>query len=666
MQRLLLLEAVRSRGAVPFRSDINASDLLQEIQTKNKQIKNQIMKTQIRLLKIMMVLLFAVGSMSAWAQNQNLTQTVCAGTQPYFVVPGNVSNTFLWNITTGISGTDWTITTPGNDSTDVIWIVAGVYTLTFTETDPATGCSTTKQVVVTVNALPTATIAYSGTPYCATGTATVTQTGQAGGTYTSTTGLVINGTTGTINLATSTPGTYVVTYSFTNGTCSNTTTTSVTINALPTASISYTGSPWCTSASAQAVALTGTGGYTGGVFSSTPGLTINASTGEITPGSSTAGTYLVTYTIAASGGCPVVTATTSVTITALPTASISYTGSPWCTSASAQAVSLTGTGGYTGGTYSSTAGLTINASTGEITPGSSTAGTYLVTYTIAATGGCAVVTATTSVTITALPTASISYSGSPWCTSASVQVVSLTGTGGYTGGTFSSTVGLTINATTGEITPGSSTAGTYLVTYTIAASGGCAVVTATTSVTITALPTASISYSGSPWCTSASAQAVTLTGTGVYTGGVFNSAVGLTINASTGEITPSSSTPGTYTVTYTIAATGGCAVVTATTSVTITALPTASISYSGSPWCTSASAQTVTLTGTGVYTGGVFSSAVGLTINASTGEITPSSSTPATYTVTYTIAATGGCAIVTATTSVTINPVPATSGIWHN
>ena len=37
---------------------------------------------------------------------------------------------------------------------------------------------------ITINALPTATIAYAGSPYCATGTATVTQTGQAGGTYT--------------------------------------------------------------------------------------------------------------------------------------------------------------------------------------------------------------------------------------------------------------------------------------------------------------------------------------------------------------------------------------------------------------------------------------------------------------------------------------------------
>ena len=84
-------------------------------------------------------------------------------------------------------------------------------------------------------------------------------------------------------------------------------------------------------------------------------------------------------------------------ITAVPTATISY-GTPFCTSVSSpQAVSFTGT---TGGTYSSTAGLNINSSTGAINPSASTAGSYTVTYTIAAAAGCAQITATTPVVIT--------------------------------------------------------------------------------------------------------------------------------------------------------------------------------------------------------------------------------------------------------------------------
>src|SRR6185295_11311053 len=56
--------------------------------------------------------------------------------------------------------------------------------------------------------------------------------------------------------------------------------------------------------------------------------------------------------------------------------------------------------------------------------------------------------------------------------------------------------------------------------------------------------------------------------------------------------------------------------------------------------------------------GGAYSaSPAGLTINATTGAITPSTSTPGTYTVTYTVAASGGCPGVVATTPVTINPI---------
>ena len=108
----------------------------------------------------------------------------------------------------------------------------------------------------------------------------------------------------------------------------------------------------------------------GGTFSAPAGLNINAATGVITPSLSTAGTYTVTYTIAAAGGCGSATTTTSVTISPVLSATIAYTGSPWCTSlATPRTVTRTGTAG---GTYSATpAGLFINAVTGDITPSAS-------------------------------------------------------------------------------------------------------------------------------------------------------------------------------------------------------------------------------------------------------------------------------------------------------
>ena len=112
------------------------------------------------------------------------------------------------------------------------------------------------------------------------------------------------------------------------------------------------------------------------------------------------------------------------------------------------------------------------------------------------------------------------------------------------------------------------------------------------------------------------------------------------------------------TITVTPTGTGCFTAATATCTATACTPPTANISYA-TPFCADLTTpQPVTLTGTGTFTGGTYSaSPAGLTINATTGAITPSTSTPGTYTVTYTVAASGGCPGVTATTSVTIDPV---------
>ncbi|MDY7395983.1 hypothetical protein UMM65_12060, partial [Aureibaculum sp. 2210JD6-5] len=206
----------------------------------------------------------------------------------------------------------------------------GVGSITYyaEQTDPATSCSsaTRTAVTLTIDALPTATISYAGSPYCATGTATVTRTGQSGGTYSSTAGLVIDGTTGAINLTTSTPGTYTVTYSFTDGTCPNTTTTSVTIDPLENATFSYSGSSYCQDDADPTPTITGVGG---GTFTSSPaGLSINASTGAIDVSASTANTYLVTYTTP--GTCSN-SSSQSIAINTLPTADAGTDAELTCT-----------------------------------------------------------------------------------------------------------------------------------------------------------------------------------------------------------------------------------------------------------------------------------------------------------------------------------------------
>ncbi|MBU6119607.1 T9SS type A sorting domain-containing protein [Hymenobacter siberiensis] len=575
--------------------------------------------------------------------------TFCAsGTNPTATVTGTAGGTF--SSTTGLSL---------NASTGAINLSAstlGTYTVTYTVTG---ACGSSATASVTITAAPVATFSYpAATTYCAGSTSTVAPTlgtGASAGTFTSTTGLSINATTGVITLSTSTAGTYTVTNSITaSGSCAAAmATTTVTITPATTATFAYSGATFCASGTNPTATVTGTAG---GTFSSTPGLSLNSSTGAINLSASTLGTYTVTYTVTGACGS---SATASVTITAGQVAAFSYgTASTYCVSGTTAPAAVLGTGA-SAGTFSSTTGLTLNATTGAITLASSTPGTYTVTNTVAAAGGCATATATTTVTITAAPTATFSYgTASTYCVSGTTAPAAVLGTGA-SAGTFSSTTGLTLNATTGAITLASSTPGTYTVTNTVAAAGGCATATATTTVTITAAPTATFSYgTASTYCVSGTTAPAAVLGTGA-SAGTFSSTTGLTLNATTGAITLASSTPGTYTVTNTVAAAGGCATATATTTVTITAAPTATFSYATTTGCAGSTTAVTPTLGTGA-TAGTYASTTGLVINATTGAITLATSTAGTYTVTNTVVAAGGCAAATATATFTVNPRPAT------
>jgi hypothetical protein len=159
---------------------------------------------------------------------------------------------------------------------------------------------------------------YNAATYCQSGTNPVlTLTGDAGGTYSVSpaTGLTLDAATGAITLATSTPGTYAVTYTASAG-CGSMPQT-ITITAAPVATFSYPTATICAGSTAAVNPTLGTGS-TAGTYSSTTGLVIDATTGAINPATSTAGTYTVTNTLAAANGCATATATASVTIEAAP------------------------------------------------------------------------------------------------------------------------------------------------------------------------------------------------------------------------------------------------------------------------------------------------------------------------------------------------------------
>ncbi len=87
-------------------------------------------------------------------------------------------------------------------------------------------------IKITVNALPVATIRYSDTIFSyGNGYIYVIQTGTSGGSYFGSTGLIIDGSTGRINLNETLPGTYTAYYSFSNGSCANITSVQLRILA---------------------------------------------------------------------------------------------------------------------------------------------------------------------------------------------------------------------------------------------------------------------------------------------------------------------------------------------------------------------------------------------------------------------------------------------------
>lgn len=230
------------------------------------------------------------------------------------------------------------------------------------------GCSIT--VSGTFVGLEDPSFSYPQSNYCAnSANPTPTITGDPGGTFSSTAGLSINASTGTINIAASTPGSYVVTYTTPDPVCFASSTFNITINPLPI--VDGNDETIC---NGDPVILNGTGAvsyvWNNGV---TNGVAFN-------PSSTT--TYTVTGTDA--NGC-VGTGTAVVTVNPNPTPVI--TGpSTYCTGSFS---TLSTTVAYT--TYSWT--------TGDMTPTTDvTAADNPISVTVTDANGCSGTSATFTVT----------------------------------------------------------------------------------------------------------------------------------------------------------------------------------------------------------------------------------------------------------------------------
>jgi hypothetical protein len=561
-----------------------------------------------------------------------------------------------------------------NSNTGVIDVSAsavGTYTVTYS-IGPT-------EDTITIQAADDSSFSYSSTSFRQNASNPApTITGLVGGVFSGPTGIIFadsgtntNSSSGIINLAASTVGgPYTITYT-TTGNCPTSRNFDLSIQVA--LSITYSAASFCEDGGNTA-APTVVGDPGSGTFASITGLTINSTTGVINTNTSTPDDntpYTVTYT-ASTGE----TATTQVTIKALP--NIVITPNPSLSVCDGSSATLTASGGdsYLWSTGATTAQITVNSS---------------ATYSVTGTGsnGCQN-TASAAFTVNPLPTISISASSTSICAGDSVT---LTASGAGAGGSYSWNDGQTTAAIT--VTPGAT------ITYSVIGTdtNGC-FNTASQQITVTATETATVQYAASSYCimptvpgaqnvggyypmftsqtdansysndgqshshyiggiyyympgaSASSTPGVVLfhppsnpytpetdqpTVTGA-TGGTFTKHAGsgtLSINSSTGVINLQASDAGTYTVRYT--SPGTCAVNVDNT-ITVKPLDQTTFAYSGTSFPKIGTASVTSAPGT---SGGTYSATPGLSINSSTGEIDLGASTIGTYKIFYQTAGSG-------------------------
>jgi gliding motility-associated-like protein len=370
---------------------------------------------------------------------------VCAGSDTVITFTGTPNA----QITLNINGTNQTFTFDNDGNLTVnsgVITQETVYVLTNVTSDVGVVVALTDTLVISITPLDNASFSYPSTVCISGDNPFATITGLSGGSFAVNNG-TINTSTGEFDLSTASPNTsYTVTYT-TNGSCPNSSEISFFVTDQPDASFAYAG-PYCNDAGIIQINLSG--GASVGVFSSNiSGVALDTLTGAVNINTSTAGTYTITNTILASGGCDASTFSIELTIHPLPT--ILVADSEICLGNS---VAFTASGAniytWTGGIENGVAFTPTNA--GQ------------TTFAVEGTdnNGCKN-TASVVLTVNNLDDASFQFATDILCKSLNNVNPTITG---LAGGSFSSTNGLVFsNATSGIINLQTSTVGNYEITY---------------------------------------------------------------------------------------------------------------------------------------------------------------------------------------------------------
>ncbi len=488
----------------------------------------------------------------------------CGGSNP-------AAFTYSWTPTTGLNPTN-TFTTIASPTASIVYTV---------QVNPIgqTNCMQAQSSTITVTSVGVPSI----TPVsalCTNATSISLSATPAGGTWSLT---PATSTVGVFSPSLATVGTNTVTYLYGGAGCSQTATTTISIEQFVPATITGTINPICLPGStvnlstAVTTSTLGVGTWSG---NGVTGTTFNPSTAGI-------GTHTLTYStnsVPTVSLCPA-TGTIAVQLNSVAQPTITAVN-PLCTNASALTLSVTPTGGTWSGT-----GITP---TGVFTPSLAIVGSNTYTYSIGSSTCSAFNTTTISVEqyVPSTITGSISTlcNTNPVINLATALTTSTLGTGVWSGPGVSGT----------GFDPSIAGAGTHTLTYSTNSTPTASLCpsSSTLVVTVNSLAQPTITSAG-PYCDNYTAQTMTVS----PTGGVWSAVTPGAIITSGGSFSPSSSVVGNNTLLYTL--TNGPCVNTGTTSVTVVHFVPATITNTVGPYCiydASTNLQSIAQ-----FTGGVWS-----------------------------------------------------------
>jgi len=633
--------------------------------------------------------------------NNTLSLTSAAGTD----AQTGCINTPITNITYGTTvATGATITglpagLTGNSAGNVVTItgtptVSGTFTYTVTLTGGCSIVTTTGTMTVT----PANTQVLSSDP----GTIgqilcintpitniTYATTGATGATFSGLPAGVTGNWAGNVATISGTPtasGTFTYTVTLTGGCGMVTATGTITVQIntiLLTSAVGTNAQALCINTPITNITYATTGATDATVTGLPAGVTGSWAGNVVTISGTPTVSGTFNYTITLTGGCSIVTAIGTLTVnpnnTLLLTSSVGTDAQTLCintpittiTYSTAGAMGATVTGLPTGVTGSWVSNVVTITGTPTV---SGTA-----TYTVTLTGGCSTVTTTGSITVTPANTISLTSAAGTnaqtLCVNTAITNITYATTGA-TGATFSGLPsGITGSWDSNVVTISGTPTASGTVTYTVTLNGGCSTITAIGTINVQNNTISLTSASGTDAQTGCINTPITniTYGTTIATGAtVTGLPAGLTGNWAGNVVTITGTPTVSGTFTYTVTLTGGCSIVTTTGTMTVTPANTQVLSSDpgtiGQILCINTPITNITYATTGA-TGATFSGLpAGVTGNWAGNVATISGTPTASGTFTYTVTLTGGCGMVTATGTITvqINTILLTSAVGTN